>query len=127
MQIELSGHHQVVIADELRQRVQEKAEHLDRIFNGITTLHVAFHVEREQRIAEVVANVSHGAPVVAKVAAATLLDALEGAAEKIEVQLRRHKEKVRDHRVREARAEAPSPEEPEGEEGDSWETNPTTE
>jgi len=130
VQIEISGHHHVEITDAIRSHVEDKAEQLARIFDGITTLHVAFNRERGLFLAEFVANVSRGAQVVAKVSADSLPAAIELAAEKFGAQLRRHKDKVRDHRVRASQPEAPS-EEPDAddtdEEADEWETNPTTE
>ena len=55
------------------------------------------------------ANVSHGSPVVARVTTQNLQEAIELAFDKVEAQLRKHKEKVRDHRVREqAAAGAPA-------------------
>lgn len=143
MQLEIAGQHHVSVTDEMRDRVEEKAEHLSRIFDGIVTLHVAFDEERGLRICEFVANVSGGSPVVAKVSADTALAAVDGAASKVEAQLRKHKDKLRDHRGR-ARKQRPTPppiealeeeilgeESPEdsdeSEESERWEMPPETE
>ena len=106
MEIKLSGHHRVAITPGIRRHVEEEAEHLRRIFDGISTLHVIFHDQKPRYVAEFVANVSHGAPVVAKASGATVHAAIERVAEKFEAQLRRHKEKARDHRAHEAEAAA---------------------
>jgi len=89
---------------------EDRAEHLIRIFDGITTIHVTVGVEKERRIAEIVANVSHGAPVVGKAVADTLGAALHEAVEHVETQLRRHKDRIRGHRGHEPQpASAPEP------------------
>jgi putative sigma-54 modulation protein len=120
--VEISGHHHVTITDGVRSHIQEKADHLARIFDGFTTLHVAFDLDSGDTVAEFTANLSHGAPVVAKGKAATLHAAIELAADKVAAQLRRHKEKVRDRRTRPSKA-TPPPEAPGEEESDTWETN----
>ena len=99
MQIELACHH-IDATPALRRHVEEKAAHLRRIFDGISTFHVSLHVEKSEVVAEFVANVSHGPPVVAKAAGKTAHAAVDVASDKVEVQLRRHKEKIRDHRGR---------------------------
>lgn len=104
MPIQIAAHHVEVTAC-LRERISEKATHMRRIFDGITTLHVTVTAEKERRTAELVANVSHGAPVVAKVTAASLDAAIQEVFEKVEAQLRRHKDKIRDHRLHEGQPE----------------------
>lgn len=102
--------HKAHLSDELRDLIHDRAEHLIRIFGGITTVHVTVGVEKERRTAEIVANVSHGAPVVGKAVADTLGAAFHEAVEHVETQLRRHKDRIRDHRGREPQpASAPEP------------------
>ena len=103
MPIQVFAHH-MELSDDTRQRVTEKAQHIRRIFDGVVTVHVTLGVEKERRFVEIVANVSHGSPVVARVTTQNLQEAIELAFDKVEAQLRKHKEKVRDHRVREQAA-----------------------
>jgi len=113
--IRVFGHH-VELTPELRGRVTEKAEHLRRIFDGIVTVHVTLDAEKERRMVEIVANVSHGAPVVTRVTTQDFHEAIDLAFTKIEAQLRKHKDKLRDRRVRHPEAAEASPaasEEPE--------------
>jgi putative sigma-54 modulation protein len=125
--VELSGHHHVDITEAVRRHVQDKADHLNHIFNGITNLHVAFdRAQNSFYVAEFVAHVSHAAPVVGKASAEMLDAAIELAAEKVEAQLRKHKEKVRDRKSRPPRTEAEPPAAPAEEESDSWESSPPT-
>ena len=110
MKIEISGHH-LDVTDDIRSYATEKAEGLSHFFNGITSVHVIIMAEKERRIAEVVATVSHGAPVVARVAVEgeNVYTAINLAADKVEAQLRKHKEKIRERRIREAAAEPETP------------------
>jgi len=122
VQVEISGHHHVPITEGVRSHIEEKADHLARIFDGFTTLHVAIDTDSGDQVAEFTANLSHGGPLVAKAKAGTLHAAIEQAADKVAAQLRRHKEKVRDRRVRPSKA-TPSPETLGEEESDTWETS----
>jgi len=96
------------LGDEARQRVVEKAEHIRRIFDGVLTVHVTLDAEKERRVAEIVANVSHGAPVVARVTTQNLNEAVDLAFDKVEAQLRKHKDRIRDRRPREHGAATPA-------------------
>ncbi|MBM4031154.1 MAG: ribosome-associated translation inhibitor RaiA [Planctomycetes bacterium] len=115
MAIQVRAHH-MELAAETRERVTEKAEHLRRIFDGVLTVHVTLDAEKERRFVEIVANVSHGAPVVARATTLNLNEAIELAFDKAEAQLRKHKDRIRDRRMREQVPEAPeeaeAPEEP---------------
>ena len=107
--MQIAGH-SAHISDGFRDLIHDRAEHLIRIFDGITTIHVTVTVEKERRIAEIVANVSHGAPVVGKAVADDLGAAFHEAVEHVETQLRRHKDRIRDHRGRGPQAaSAPGP------------------
>lgn len=117
MKIEIAGHN-LEITDDIRSYATEKAEGLSHFFNGITSVHVMLMAEKERRIAEVVANISHGAPIIGRVAVEgeNVYTAINLAADKVEAQLRKHKEKIRERRIREAAPEPPEAPEPEEEE-----------
>jgi putative sigma-54 modulation protein len=104
--IQIAAHH-VELSNLLRRRIRRKAQHMLRVFDGVVTIHVTLSAEKERRVVEFVANVSHGAPVVAKVTADSLEVAIKDAIAKVEAQLRRHKDKVRDHRPREGGPQGP--------------------
>ncbi len=109
MPIQVFAHH-VHLSDETRQRVIEKAEHIRRIFDGVLTVHVTLDAEKERRLVEIVASVSHGAPAIARATTQNLTEAIELAFDKVEAQLRKHKDRIRDRRAREHGA-APPPDE----------------
>ncbi|HPD14604.1 MAG TPA: ribosome-associated translation inhibitor RaiA [Planctomycetota bacterium] len=115
MPIQVFAHH-MQLPDDLRARVVEKAQHIRRIFDGVVTVHVTLDAEKERRLVEVVANVSHGAPVVARVTTQNLAEAIELAFDKAEAQLRKHKDRIRDHRPREHGVEVPPPTSPDADE-----------
>jgi len=109
LRVEIAAHN-AHISGGLRELIHDRAEHLIHIFDGITTIRVTVEVEKERRLAEIVANVSHGTPVVGKGAADTLGAAFREAVEHVETQLRRHKDRIRDHRGRGPQpASAPEP------------------
>lgn len=99
MPIQVFAHH-MELSEETRERVRAKAEHIRRIFDGVLTVHVTLDQEKERRMVEIVAKVSHGAPVVARVTTQNLNEAIELAFDKVEAQLRKHKDKIRDRRPR---------------------------
>ena len=92
--------HNVEVTDAVRELVHERAGHLMRFFDGLSTVHVTLGAEKERRLAEFVAHVSHGAPLVSRAEGATLSAAIHEAAEKVETQIRRHKDRIRDHHER---------------------------
>lgn len=101
VRIQIAAHH-VKVTDTIRDLIQERSEHLMRFFDGVTTIHVTVAAEKERRVAEFVAHVSHSGDVVSKAEADTLRIAVHDAAEKMETQLRRHKDRIRARRDREA-------------------------
>ena len=96
LRVQIAAHH-VHVGERMREVIQERSEHLMRFFDGVTTIHVTVSAEKERRIAEFVANVSGGSQVVAKAVAEGLSVAVHEAAERMETQLRRHKDRIRQH------------------------------
>ena len=118
MRVQIAAHH-VEVTGPIRQLVEGRADHLMRFFDGVTTIHVTLRAEKERRAAEFVANVSHGAPIVAKAEAESLSAAIHGAVERMETQLRRYKDRIRDHRAHEPEPAATEPGAEDAE--DEWE------
>lgn len=119
VRIQIAAHH-VELTESLRDLIQERSEHLMRFFDGVSTIHVMVGAEKARRVAEFVAHVSHGADVVAKAEAETLESAVHDAAEKMETQLRRHKDRIRDRRDRDEDTQALAADET-PDEADGWE------
>ena len=96
MQINLTGHH-VDITDALRQYVTSKIERLERHFDSVTNVHVVLSVEKLQQKAEATMHVS-GADVFADSVHADMYAAIDGLVDKLDRQVKKHKEKLKDHR-----------------------------
>lgn len=96
MQINLTGHH-VEITDALRQYVTNKIERLERHFDYVTNVHVVLSVEKLQQKAEATMHLS-GADVFADSVHEDMYAAIDGLADKLDRQVKKHKEKLKDHR-----------------------------
>jgi putative sigma-54 modulation protein len=96
MQINLTGHH-VEITDALRQYVTNKIERLERHFDYVTNVHVVLSVEKLQQKAEATMHMS-GADVFADSVHEDMYAAIDGLVDKLDRQVKKHKEKLKDHR-----------------------------
>jgi putative sigma-54 modulation protein len=96
MQINLTGHH-VDITDALRQYVQTKIERLERHFDSVTNVHVVLSVEKLQQKAEATMHMS-GADVFADSVHEDMYAAIDGLVDKLDRQIKKHKEKLKEHR-----------------------------
>ena len=96
MQINLTGHH-VDITDALRQYVQTKIERLERHFDSVTNVHVVLSVEKLQQKAEATMHMS-GADVFADSVHEDMYAAIDALVDKLDRQVKKHKEKLKDHR-----------------------------
>ena len=96
MQINLSGHH-VEISDPLRDYVTSKLSKLVRRFDHVTNAHVVLTVERQAQKAEAWIHVS-GGRLFADASEEDMYAAIDALADKLDRQIRRHKEKLTDHR-----------------------------
>ena len=96
MQLNISGHH-VTITPELRDYVDSKMERVRRHFDQITRAHVVLSVDKLVKKAEVTMHVT-SAELFAEAEEADLFAAIDAMADKLDRQVRRHKEKVTSHR-----------------------------
>ena len=96
MQINLTGHH-VESTDALRQYVTNKIERLERHFDYVTNVHVVLSVEKLQQKAEATMHMS-GADVFADSVHEDMYAAIDGLVDKLDRQVKKHKEKLKDHR-----------------------------
>ena len=103
MHIEIASH-QLSVSEELRGYVEHIAERLLHIFDGLIGLQVTLDCQKEHRLAELIVTVSHGEPIIAKATNGNLYAAIHTAADRVEKQLRRHKEKLRNHHARDVLA-----------------------
>ena len=95
MQINITGHH-VDITPALRAYVEEKLERLERHFDNITNAHVILEIEKDRQKAEATINVSRG-QVYADSEDENMYAAIDNLADKLDRQIKKHKEKLKDH------------------------------
>jgi len=95
MKIILTGHH-VEITDALRQYVNSKMEKLERHFDSVTDIHVVLSVEKLRQKAEATLHLS-GNNLFADAIDEDMYAAIDALADKLDRQLKKHKEKVTDH------------------------------
>ncbi len=96
MQISLTGHH-VDLTDSLRAYVDTKFERLERHFDHVTNVHVILSVEKLAQKAEANMHVS-GAEIYADSTHEDMYAALDSLVDKLDRQLIKHKEKMKNHR-----------------------------
>jgi putative sigma-54 modulation protein len=95
MQINLSGHH-VDITTPLRDYVNSKMERLERHFDHVIDLHVVLGVEKLRHKAEATMHLS-GGDIFADAVEENMYAAIDSLVDKLDRQLKKHKEKVTDH------------------------------
>ena len=95
MQINLTGHH-VDITEPLRDYVGEKFERLERHFDHVTDVHVILSVEKLRHTAEATVHIS-GGKLFADSTEEDMYAAIDGLTDKLDRQIKKHKEKMKDH------------------------------
>ncbi len=95
MQLSVTGHH-VDVTDSLRNYVNEKLDRLERHFDHVTDVHVILSVEKTRHKAEATVQVS-GATLFADATKEDMYAAIDGLSDKLDRQIKKHKEKLTDH------------------------------
>ncbi len=95
MQLHISGHH-VEVTDSMRNYVSEKIERLSNHFDKITNTHVILSVDKNAQKAEATMQVN-GKDLFAEANHDDLYAAIDLLADKLDRQLIKHKEKMRNH------------------------------
>lgn len=95
MQINFTGHH-MVVTPALKTFTQEKFDKLERHFDKITAINVVFDVEKLRQIAEATVLVTKG-ELHASSESADMYTAIDILVDKLDRQLIKHKEKLRNH------------------------------
>ena len=100
MQLEITGHH-IDVTDSMNAYVREKVgrvtRHLDRLIN----IHVILEVQKGRHRAEASLHVS-GNHIFAEAQADDMYSAIDLLADKLDRQIVKHKEKVKDHNRQQA-------------------------
>jgi putative sigma-54 modulation protein len=95
MQINLTGNH-VDVTPALRDYVQAKFDRIERHFDHVTDIHVILSVEKQRNKAEATVHVT-GASLYADAEHEDMYAALDLMADKLDRQVKKHKEKLTDH------------------------------
>ena len=99
MQLNVSGHH-VEVTDSLRGYVESKIDRLERHFDLVSDVHCILSVEKLRHKAEAKVNVS-GGTIFAETTDEDMYAAIDGLVDKLDRQVKKHKEKLFDHHARE--------------------------
>ena len=83
-------------SDPLREYAAEKSQRLEKYLSGPTEIHWFLTVEKIRHIADATVA-ANGVKIKAQEEASDLYAAVDLAMDKLEKQVRRHKEKVKDH------------------------------
>ena len=95
MKVDVTGHH-VDVTAALREYVNTKLVRVERHFDHVTRAHVVLTVEKTAQKAEATIHVA-GGTVHALAHGQDLYAAIDGLADKLDRQVKRHKEKLTDH------------------------------
>ena len=105
MKILITGRH-VGVTESMKDYARAKAEKLGRFFDRATSCRVTMDVNHLEHMVEMMLEVSRGVTLVGKAEAPDMYAACDLAEQKLAQQLRKHKERLRDHHRGERR---PSP------------------
>lgn len=96
MQIKLTGHH-VEITNALSDYVHGKLERVERHFDNVTSVHVILSVEKLRQKAEATIHVA-GNDIFADAVDGDMYAAIDALIDKIDRQIKKHKEKLTEKR-----------------------------
>lgn len=98
MQLNLTGHH-VEITPALKDYINSKLERIERHFDNLTDVHFILSVEKLRHKAEAKINVS-GGTLFADSVEADMYAAIDSLMDKLDRQIKKHKEKLTNHHPR---------------------------
>lgn len=101
MQVQISGQ-RLDVTQAMRDHVQSKLDRLSRLFDNLTSLTVVLSVDKLQQRSDGTL-VGAGCTLNAQADDADMYNSIDLMFDKLVTQLRRHKEKLTDHRQREVR------------------------
>ena len=100
MNLHLTGHH-VEITPALREYVRTKLSRLERHFDQVTDIHCVLTVEKLRHRAEATVNIA-GGKLFADAIEEDMYAAIDGMIDRLDRQVRKHKEKIKDHHARDS-------------------------
>lgn len=95
MQIIVTGH-QIDVTPALRSFIEGKFERLERHFDNLTNIHVVLRVEKERQKVEATVHVNQR-DLFADAEHADMYAAIDSLIDKLDRQIKKHKEKLTDH------------------------------
>jgi putative sigma-54 modulation protein len=98
MQLNLTGHH-VEITPALKDYINSKLERIERHFDNLTDVHCILSVEKLRHKAEAKINVS-GGTLFADSVEEDMYAAIDSLMDKLDRQIKKHKEKLTNHHPR---------------------------
>lgn len=96
MQIDITGHH-IDVTDSMRDYVNQKMERVERHFDIVSNAHVILTVEKQRQKAEASLMVK-GSKVFAEAVDEDMYAAIDKLIDKLDRQVKKHKEKMTVHR-----------------------------
>ena len=107
MQLNVTGHG-LDMTDSLHNYVESKFEKLERHFDHVTNVHVILSVEKLRQKAEATLHIS-GADIFADCTDEDMYAAIDALIDKLDRQVKKHKEKLTDHHRSEGSAQKTTP------------------
>jgi putative sigma-54 modulation protein len=95
MQLTISGH-QIDLTDSMKHYIGEKMERIERHFDHLNSIDVVLHVEKIRHKAEATIN-AKGVTLHAQADSDNMYATIDNLADKLDSQVRKHKEKITDH------------------------------
>lgn len=95
MQLNITGHH-VDMTESMNNYVTSKFEKLERHFDHVTNVHVILSVEKTRQKAEATIHLT-GNEIFAKTEDENMYAAIDALIDKLDRQIKKHKEKLTDH------------------------------
>lgn len=96
MQLDITGQH-LDITDSLRNYVTEKMTKIERHFDHVGNVHVILTVEKTRHQAEATVHVAGGGNLFANAEDEDMYAAIDALIDKLDRQVKKHKEKISDH------------------------------
>lgn len=109
MQLNVTGHH-VDMTESLQNYVETKMEKIERHFDNVTNVHVILSVEKQRHKAEATIHVT-GANIFADSENDDMYAAIDALIDKLDRQVKKHKDKLTDHHRSEGSIKKQVPEE----------------
>jgi len=104
MQINVTGHH-IEVTPALRAYATEKLQRISRHFDHVMSINVILKVENHQQQAEAKIHAA-GKSLFAQETDSDMYAAIDGLVDKLDKQVRRHKDRVRGHHASAAKRAA---------------------